>query len=110
MDLNLNLNADNLYREDSFNDLKVGAIRRLTPVTADGVVDDSRDSLFMGQTQLMSPDGPFPVTCMIDANTLPEAIEKFPAALKQEVERMITEAQKAKKKEDSRIIVPGQGQ
>jgi hypothetical protein len=109
MDIDFKLNANELYREESYTDLKVGAIRKLTPVTVDGSVDESRDSIFMGQTQLMSPNGPLPVTCTIDVKSLTEAIEKFSEAIKQEVESLIAKAQQAKEKESSRIIVPGQG-
>ncbi len=109
MDIDFNLNDKDLYKEESYTDLKVGAIRNLTPVKADGSLDESRDPIFMGQTQLMSPNGPLPVNCMIDAKSLSEALEKFPEAIKQEVEGLIAKAQEAKEKESSRIIVPGQG-
>ncbi|MCP4036268.1 MAG: cytoplasmic protein, partial [bacterium] len=33
---------DNLYREESFTDLKIAQIRRLTPVKPDGSIDESR--------------------------------------------------------------------
>jgi hypothetical protein len=109
MNIDFNLNDKDLYKEESYTDLKVGAIRNLTPVKADGSFDESRDPIFMGQTQLMSPNGPLPVNCMIDAKSLSEAIEKFPGAIQQEVEGLIAKAQEAKEKESSRIIVPGQG-
>lgn len=109
MDIDFNLNDKDLYKEESYTDLKVGAIRNLTPVKADGSLDESRDPIFMGQTQLMSPNGPLPVNCMIEAKSLSEAIEKFPESIKQEVENLIAKAQEAKEKESSRIIVPGQG-
>ena len=107
MNIDLNFNADNLYREESFTDFKVGAIRKLTPVKVDGSVDDSRSPVFSGQTQLMSPQGPIPVNCLIEAETLQDAIDKFPAAIQQEIDNIIALAQKAKQKEDSRIVVPG---
>jgi len=50
----------------------------------------------MAHTQLMSPDGPFPVSCLIDTKTLPEAIEKFPDEMSPEVEKIVDAAQKAK--------------
>ncbi|MBW2099237.1 MAG: hypothetical protein JRG68_00465 [Deltaproteobacteria bacterium] len=109
MDIDFNLNGKDLYKEESYTDLKVGAIRSLTPVNQDGSLDESRDPIFMGQTQLMSPNGPLPVSCMIDAKSMSVAIEKFPEAIKQEVEGLIAKAQEAKEKESSRIIVPGQG-
>ena len=109
MDIDLKLDENNLYKEDSFTDLKTGAVRRLTPVKEDGSRDDGRKPIFMAQTQLMSPNGPLPVSCMIEAAALPEAVKKFPDVVKKEVERIIELAQKAQQEESSRIIVPGQG-
>ncbi len=108
MEIDLTINKNNLYQEESFTDLKTGAIRRLIPINEDGSKDESRVPIFMGQTQLMSPNGPLPVSCMLEAATLAEAIENFPSAVKQEVDRIVQMAQKAQQKEDSRIIVPGQ--
>ena len=108
MEIDLNLDKANLYQEESFTDLKTGAIRRMIPVKEDGSRDEARAPLFMGQTQLMSPNGPLPVSCVLEAATLSEAIEKFPSAVKKEVDRIVELAQKAQQKDDSRIIVPGQ--
>ena len=109
MDIDLTLDKNNLYQEESFTDLKTGAVRRLTPVTEDGSRDDSRAPIFMAQTQLMSPNGPLPVSCMIEATTLSEAVKMFPDVVQKEVERIVELAQKAQQEESSRIIVPGQG-
>ena len=76
--INLNVDRNNLYREDSVTDIKVAAIRRLTPIKADGSDDDSRDPIFMGQTQLMSPSGPLLLQSLLEARTLEEAMDKFP--------------------------------
>jgi len=108
MEMDLNIDKTNLYQEESFTDLKTGAIRRLIPVKEDGSKDEGRAPIFMGQTQLMSPNGPLPVSCMLEAVTLSEAMEIFPSAIKKEVDRIIEIAQKAQQKDDSRIIVPGQ--
>ena len=108
MEIDLNLDKNNLYQEESFTDLKTGAIRRMVPIKEDGSGDENRAPIFMGQTQLMSPNGPLPVSCMLEASTLFEAIEKFPSAVKKEVDRIVEMAQKAQQKDDSRIIVPGQ--
>ncbi len=59
MEIDLKLDGNNLYREESFTDLKVGAIRKLTPVTTDGSLDISRHPIFMAHTQLMSPNPNF---------------------------------------------------
>ena len=74
----IQLDGDNLYREENITDLKVGSIRVLTPVKVDGSADGTRSALYMGQTQLVSQMGPLPVSCEIDATSLQEAIEKFP--------------------------------
>lgn len=105
--IDLTFDLNNLYAEESFTDLKVGAIRRLKPVNPDGSDDTSREPLYFGQTQLMSPNGPLPVNCTIEATSLTDAIEKFPEAINGEVERIIEMAQKDQEKESSRIIVPG---
>ena len=102
------VDQDNLYREETFTDLKVASIRRLTPVTADGSPDASRPTLYQGQTQLMSQMGPLPVSCAIEATSMQEALDKFPEAIAAAVERMIEEARQAQREEASRIIVPGQ--
>jgi hypothetical protein len=109
MDIDLKLNGNNLYKEESFTDLKTGAVRRLSPVKEDGSKDETREPIFMAQTQLMSPNGPLPVSCMIEATTLSEAVKMFPDVVQKEVERIVELAQKAQQEESSRIIVPGQG-
>jgi hypothetical protein len=92
--INLNVDRNNLYREDSVTDIKVAAIRRLTPIKADGSDDDSRDPIFMGQTQLMSPSGPLLLQSLLEARTLEEAIEEFPVAMQKEVEKSMAQAEK----------------
>ena len=109
MEIDLKLDGNNLYREESFTDMKTGAVRRLTPVTSDGSVDESREAIFIAQTQLMSPEGALPVSAMLEAKTLSEAIQVFPESVNKEVERIVEMAQKAKQEDASRIIVPGQG-
>jgi hypothetical protein len=101
------VDLDNLYREESFTDLKVASIQCLTPIKPDGSPDESREKLFMGQTQLMSQAGPVPVHFPIPAKSLAEAMEKFPEGVNQAVDRLIAEAKEIQREEASRIIVPG---
>ena len=101
------VDSDNLYREETLTDLKVASLQRLTPIKIDGSPDESREVLFMGQTQLMSQAGPVPVHFPIPAKSLSEAMEKFPDAVNQAVERLIDEAREIQREEASRIIVPG---
>ena len=103
------VDQDNLYREETFTDLKVASIRRLTPVKADGSDDTSRPTMFVGETTLMSARGPLPINCPIEAASLTEAFDAFPQAVQQAVERLMEEAREMQRQEASRIVVPGQG-
>lgn len=113
-DIDFSVDTDNLYREESITDLKVASIRRLTPVTADGSDDKTRSPIFLGQTQLMSPEGPVPIQSKLEANSLEEAWVEFPKAMQiklaEIVEQMKTMQQEQQQKAaqgDSRIIMPG---
>jgi hypothetical protein len=103
----ISVDRDGLYREDVFTDLKVASIRRLVPVRSDGSEDESRETLFVGQTQLMSQAGPLPVSCPIEARTLEEAMDAFPEAVQLAVDRLVEEAREMQRQEASRIVVPG---
>ena len=105
----MQVDLDNLYREESFTDLRIAQIRRLTPVKPDGTEDDTRKMIFIGETQLMSARGPLPIHTPIDATDLAQAFEKFPEAINVAVENMIEEAKELQRQEASRIVVPGQG-
>jgi hypothetical protein len=102
----LNVDANNLYREESYTDLKVASLKRLVPVTTSGEPDPAREQRWIAQTQLMSQVGPVPVSCLIEAKTLQEAIAKFPEAVSRAVEEMIEEAREIQRSEASRIVVP----
>jgi hypothetical protein len=112
--VNFNFDKNNLYREESFTDLKIGTIRRLTPVNLNGSEDKSRKTVFVGQTSLMSPNGPVPLQAGIQAKEIQQAIKRFPEAMEAAMEQLIEEAKKlqeeAKSKNqepESRIILPG---
>jgi hypothetical protein len=104
----------NLYREESFTDLKVGSIRRLTPVKPDGSEDKTRKKIFVGHTNIVTPQGPLPIQGVIHAKELQQAIKRFPEAMEAAMDRLIEEAKKYQEKEqsqiekpESRIIIPG---
>jgi hypothetical protein len=103
----ITFDANSLYREEIFTDLKVGSLKQLTPMTVDGERDLSRPVIFMGETQLMSQLGPLPVQVRIDADSLADAIKAYPEAIKAAVEAMIEEVKELQRKEMSRIVVPG---
>ncbi len=103
----ITIDANNLYKEESFSDLTYVSIRRLTPVKIDGSVDASRETLYTGMAQLMSPNGPVPVHCMIEeAKSLEEAVAKLPDAIEKTVQAMIAEAREMERQESSKLIVP----
>ena len=98
--------VENLYREEHLTDLKVGSIQVLTPIKPDGSVDPARPKQFVAQAQVMSQGGPLPVNGPIEADTVEEAIQKFPEAVKVAVERMIEEVREMQRQEASRIVAP----
>lgn len=105
----IELDAKSLYREDVFTDRRAGSIRRLTPVTVDGATDAARPVLFSGQTQLLTPAGVLPLGFEIEAQTLEEALRKFPEGVKVALEQAIDEARELRREAASRIVVPEVG-
>ena len=85
----IQLDANGLYREDVFTDRRAGSVRRLTPVTSDGAEDPTRHVLYSGQTQLLTPGGVLPLGFEIEAGSLKDALEKFPAGVKLALEQAI---------------------
>ena len=104
--IDFTVDRQNLYLEETFTDLKVASIRRLTPVTSDGSVDKTRKTIFVGETNLMTAAGPLPVQSMIPAKQLQQAIKRFPEAMQAAVEKLADEVQKMRQKEQSQIITP----
>jgi len=100
-------NQSNLYREEVFSDLTIGSIRQMTPVKPNGEIDKNRKLLFMGQSQIYTPQGPLPIQFPIDAKNLQQAMEKFPEAMEAYVTHLVEEAKEMQKREQSRLIVPG---
>jgi len=103
------LDATGMYREEVYTDRRAGTIRKLTPVTIDGNVDNTRYVLFSGQTQLLTPAGVLPLVFEIDAQTLEEALQKFPDGVKGALEQAIDEAREMRREQASRIVVPDVG-
>jgi hypothetical protein len=105
----IKLDPQSLYREELFTDRRAGTIRRLTPVTVNGDADASRPTLFSGQTQLLTPAGVLPLVFEIEAESLDEALQKFPAAVKVALDDAIEEAREMRREAASRIVVPDVG-
>jgi len=105
----IQLDSAGLYREEIFTDRRAGTIRRLTPVTIDGATDANRTVLYSGQTQLLTPTGVLPLGFEIEAQSLSDAIQKFPLAVKEALEQAIEEAREYRRESASRIVVPDVG-
>ena len=102
----IQVDRDALYREDMYTDRRAGTIRRLSPVDAEGAPDGTRPVLFAGQTQLLTPGGVLPLSFDIEAKSLSEAVERFPAAVHAALEQAIEEAREYRREASSRIVVP----
>lgn len=100
------VDKNNLYLEEYFTDMKLATIRRLTPVKADGTMDKARKTLFVGQTNLMSEAGPIPISTIISAKDLQQAIKKYPEAMVQAIEKLNEEIKKYHQEQESSIVTP----
>jgi hypothetical protein len=103
------MDAAGLYREEMFTDRKVGAIRRLTPVTADGGTDTTRQVLFIGQAEIMTNMGPVPLSFELDGQTLDQAVAGFSAAATVAIERTVQQIQEMRRQAASQLVVPQGG-
>ena len=100
------MDSTQIYREETFTDRKVGTIRRLTPVVADGSADPARAVLFVGQAQVMTPMGAVPISFELEASTLDAAIAKFGDAAEQAVQQTVRELQEMRREQASSQVIP----
>jgi len=98
-----------LYQEEMFTDRKVGAIRRLTPVTGEGTIDASRPVLYIGQAEIMTNMGPVPINFEIEGKTLGDAVAGFADAAAVAVERTVQQIQEMRRQAASQLVVPSGG-
>ena len=103
------MDAAALYREEIVTDRRIGTIRVMTPITADGRVDDKRPTLFTGEAQMLTSVGPLPISFEIEAATLAEAVAKYGAAAKEGFERAVRELQDLRRQQASSIVLPPPG-
>ena len=104
----LKVDADGLYEEHNFTDRRVGSIQRLTPVTREGRPDDSRPVLYLGNTQVMTPVGALPLNFELEADSLEEAVEAFPAAAQAALEQTMEQLKEMQREQASKIMTPDQ--
>ncbi len=102
----LKLDPDKLYVEEIFTDRRIGTLRRLTPVTKEGKPDAARATLYIGETQVLTPAGTLPIAFEIGAGSLEEAAEKFGPLAKEAIDRTVRELQELRRQATSSIVVP----
>lgn len=105
----MRLDADGLYREETFTDLRVGSVRRMVPVTRDGKDDPARAALYEGNASLMTQRGPLPLQFHIEASSLDDAVAKFPELARQALAETLEQIRKMQREAQSSIVVPGGG-
>lgn len=104
----IQIDADSMYREENYTDLKVGSIRRLIPVDRNGEDDDSREIRYEGSANLMTPAGSLPLSFELETDNLSDAIDQFPDAVNQAAEKAIEELKEMQRQQSQQIQVPGQ--
>lgn len=105
-EIKLELDADNLYREDMFTDQKIGSIRQLTPVKRDGSTDAARPVLYIGETSLMTPAGTLPIHFKLEAANLEEAVKRFSDTANQAIQETMEQLRELRRQAASSIVVP----
>ena len=104
----IQMDGANLYREETYTDMKAGSLRKLVPVKADGTEDPGRAPIYTAVTQVMTPGGVLPLSGEVaGAKTLAEALAGFPAAIQQAVADLREEMAAMQRERASQIVVPG---
>ena len=104
----IQMDAANLYREESYTDLKAGSLRKLVPVKADGSEDPAREPVYTAATQVMTPGGVLPLSGEVEgAKSLAEAVAGFPATIKRAIADLREEMAAMQRERASQIVVPG---
>jgi hypothetical protein len=101
------MDAAALWREETFTDRKVGMIRVMTPVKADGSADLSRKPLFVGEASLMTPAGSLPLSFEIPASDLGAAVAGYGPALETAFHEAMEELKEMQRRQSSKILIPG---
>ena len=105
----MDLNPKELYREETYTDRRLGTLRQLSPVNQDGSPDPTREVLYAGQTQLLTPMGALPLSFEIPARSLEEAVTKFGAAAQEAVAQTMEELKELRRQTASSIVIPEPG-
>ena len=115
--VDFSVDRNNLYQQEVITDFKVASIIKFIPIKPDGTEDNSRKEMFLGQTQLMLPQGPTPIQARLEASSLEEAMAAFPEAMNQAMNQAMSQmaerviqrkgSDPMQQRNDSQIIKPG---
>ena len=106
--MKIELDAGNLYREETFTDLKAGSLVRLTPITADGRDDATRPVQFIARTQILTEMGALPIEAPLTVATLAEAVAQFPQAVDAALDELARRIEQRQREQANRIVTPDQ--
>ena len=102
----IKFNGENLFKEESFTDLEVGTIRKLTPINPDGTEDNERKASFTATTNIMTPSGALPLNGEIEADSLEEAIAGFSEAVNKALQKLQDDMMKMQQEQANKIVTP----
>jgi len=103
------MDINDLWREDIVTDRKIGTLRVMTPIRADGSADPSRTVVYTGEAQMMTNMGPLPINFEIEACSLAEAVSAYGATARAAFERTMRDLQEMRRQSASSLVLPGQG-
>lgn len=103
------MDAGDLWREEVVTDRKIGTIRMMVPIKADGSTDPARATVYTGEAQMMTNMGPLPINFDIEAKSLADAVNGYASAAKVAIERTVRELQEMRREAASGLVLPGQG-
>ena len=106
-DMNVQMDASNLYTEEVVTDRKVGTIRVLNPITPEGEKDPARKPIYSGEVQIMTQVGALPIAFEIEADSLAEAVARYNDAAKEGVRKTVERLQEMRREAASKIVTPG---
>ena len=78
----------------------------MTPIKLDGSEDEARQATWSATTNIMTPGGALPISGEIEAATLEEAVNQFPAAINEAVKKLQEDMIRMQQEQASKIVTP----
>jgi len=108
-EMDARMNASDLYREEMITDRRVGTIRVLQPITAEGMPDPTRRAQYIGEAQIMTNMGALPLSFELPDDSLAAAVAGYADAAAAAMERAMRELQEMRRQAASSIVIPQGG-